>query len=201
MQSRIYDFEPQALAQLETAMWRAYYDKRVLALFKLSLHMLQEQLGFSLPQALVGAYRLTAAAFVFKRGKKRADYVKALRWLVPFYKKAQQVHNGQWQAEEVARLELEWWIIHRHEFGPGNTAKLESGLAQLASQLYHIPVRNLQNYGEYRAQAMLISDGINQRKNNGEVFEPNWKGIETALYQSFSSLSQQIQAKMAEKSA
>lgn len=201
MQSRIYDFEAQALAQLETAMWRAYYDKRVVALFKLSLHMLQEQLGFNLAQALVGAYRLTAAAFVFKRGRKRADYEKALRWLVPFYRKAQQVHNGQWQPEEVARLELEWWIIHRHEFGLGNTSRLETSLAQLAGQLYHIPAKNLQKYGEHRAQAMLISDEINQRKSRGEVFEPNWKSIESALYQAFSSLSQQIQTKMAEKSA
>lgn len=41
MKNRIYDFDPAVLAKMETEMWRAYYDKRVLLLFRLSLKLLQ----------------------------------------------------------------------------------------------------------------------------------------------------------------
>lgn len=136
---------------------------------------------------------------MFKRGRVCSDYEKALKWLIPFYQTAQKLLNGRWQPEAVARCELEWWITHRHAFGPGNTAKLEKELAELAGMLYHIAAENLTEYAEHRALAMLISDDINERKRKGEIFSPDWAAIEAALYKSFSSLSAQIQEKISVK--
>jgi hypothetical protein len=166
-QARIYDFDPAQLAQIETDMWRAYYDRRPLALFRLSVNLVQEQLAFNLPQAIYNAYRLTRAAFVFKRGKVRQDYLLALPWLVAFYRATQRRLNGQWDPQKVAELELEWWIIHRHDFGPGNMEKLEQAVAELNAALYHLPVAELNDYASHRAQAMLYSDAAVQAREKG----------------------------------
>ncbi len=188
-QTRIYDFDPTQLAATETAMWRAYYDRRVLALFRLSVRLLQEQLTFSLPMALYNAYRLTRAAFVFKRGRGREDYRKALGWLVPFYRSAYRHLDARWNPELVADLELEWWIIHRHDFGPGQTAKLEHSLADLCAALYYIPIEELADYARHRAQAMILSDTLVQAREKGLAVEPDWLAIHTKLELSYTALS------------
>jgi hypothetical protein len=198
MKARIYDFDPAELADIETEMWRAYYDKRVVALFRLSLRLLREQLGFDHLQTLVGSYRLTVAAFVFKRGKTRADYRKALRWLIPFYRDACERLNGKWSPQKVAELELEWWIIHRHDFGHGNTDKLETALAELCGTLYNLPVAQLTEYAHHRAAAMLISDEGLRRKERGEPGGADWAGIRAELLACFSSLHGKLEAKRTE---
>jgi hypothetical protein len=195
MKAREYKFDPVVLADLETEMWRAYYDKQVLALFRLSLRVMREQLTSNPLQTLIGSYRLTAAAFVFKRGKERADYRKALRWLVPFYRAVGERRNGNWSSETVADLELEWWIIHRHAFGPGNTAKLETALAEYCALLYNLPVEEVAEYAFHRAVAMLISDEGLHRKRRGEPGASDWEAIRAELLKSYSSLHEKLKVR------
>ncbi len=187
--ARIYDFEPLQVAATETAMWEAYYDRRPLKLFRLSLQLLREQMAFGPPSGLLNGYRLTKAAFVFKRGRERADYNKALPWLRAFYRSLHNRVNGQWDPVAVAALELEWWIIHRHDFGPGQTSKLEKSLCLLCATLYHVPENELDKYAEHRAIAMLLTDAGNQARVPGEPGGPDWPQIQTHLEKSYAALS------------
>ena len=191
-QAKIYDFIPAQLAQTETDMWRAYYDRRPWRLFRLSLQLLQEQLAFGLPVALLNGYRMTVAAFVFKRGKQREDYRKALHWLRAFYGSVQKRLSGKWNPHEVAELELEWWIVHRHDFGPNQTAALEKALSELCSMVYHVPEAELEDYAHHRAVAMLISDANNQARAKGLPEAPNWTGVQEELELSYAALNQRL---------
>ena len=190
--TRIYDFEPFQLAQTETAMWRAYYDRRPAALFRLSLQLLREQLAFSSFLALLNSYRLTRAAFVFKRGRRREDYQQALRWLVPFYRSAHRRLAAQWSPQTVAVLELEWWIIHRHDFGPEQTDRLELALAQLCAAVYHLPTPDLTEYARHRVEAILLTDEGVRARERGLPVEPNWLTIRQALENSYAALRDRL---------
>ncbi|HET6813810.1 MAG TPA: hypothetical protein VFJ69_07355, partial [Actinomycetota bacterium] len=52
--------------------------------------------------------------------------------------------------DEVARLELEWWIVHREvdDHPPGD---LEAALAALAAELYQVPAERLRAHASRRA--------------------------------------------------
>ena len=190
--ARIFDFEPDKLARTETAMWQAYYDRRPAKLFRLSVRLLQEQLGYGRARALYNAYRLTRAAFAFKVGRSRLDYEKALRWLVPFYQETHRLVKARWNPQEVAESELEWWIIHRHDFQPGQTASLEKALAKLCGLVYHLPESELSNYAHYRAEAMLLTDEGVRARENGENFKPQWSAIRAYLEKSYRDLSERL---------
>lgn len=190
--ARIFDFEPDRLARTETAMWQAYYDRRPAKLFSLSVRLLQEQLGFSPAQALFNAYRLTRAAFAFKRGRSRPEYERALRWLVPFYRITHERLNARWNPQEVAESELEWWIIHRHDFEPGQTANLEKALAKLCAMVYHLPEAELADFAYYRAEAMLLTDQGVRAREKGETVTPEWLAIRELLEKSYRSLSDRL---------
>ena len=78
-------FDPQTVANLETDMWRAYYEKRQLALFLQLGQLLRAQFHMPLFRSNLTAYSAALAAFVFKDGGNRADYERALPYLEDFY--------------------------------------------------------------------------------------------------------------------
>src|SRR6185369_3443650 len=71
-------FDPDEVARLETAMWRSYYEKQRLQLFNQLSELLRTQYHMPLVRSKEVAYYAANAAFVFKSGKQRADYEKAL---------------------------------------------------------------------------------------------------------------------------
>ena len=72
------EFDPDEVSRLETAMWRSYYDKQRLRLFNELSELLRTQYHMPLIRSNSTAYDAANAAFVFKQGKQRADYEKAL---------------------------------------------------------------------------------------------------------------------------
>jgi hypothetical protein len=131
------------------------------------------------------AYYAADAAFVFKKGKQRSDYEKALPALVKFYQSVRQLSDIPFDVDRVARLELEWWIIHREraKHPPGD---LERALADLQAEIYRIPVERLMEHGKLRAEAMTIRD---TRAEAGGVTEADWARIDQLLHQSWHSLA------------
>ena len=134
------------------------------------------------------AYYAANAAFVFKQGKQRADYEKALPDLVKFYSVIRQMSDISFDVDRTARLELEWWIIHRQraQHAPGD---LEKALADLQAEIYHVPVDRLMEHGRLRAEAMTIRD---TKAENGGVTEADWARINDLLKQSWRSLANAV---------
>ena len=169
-------------------MWRSYYDKNEVRLFWQMAELLRKQYNMPLIRSNRVAYYAAKAAFVFKRGKERSDYEKALPDLITFYKAVREVSDLPFDVDRVAKLELEWWIIHRQrkQHAEGDLAR---SLAELQAEIYHVPVEKLMEHGRLRAEAMTMRD---DKAEAGGVTEADWAKIEELLRGSWRSLSQAV---------
>jgi len=188
--AHLKDFDPDEVARLETAMWRSYYDKQRVRLFNQLSELLRTQYNMPLIRSNRVAYYAANAAFVFKNGKQRSDYEKALPDLVKIYQSIRVMSDLPFDVDRAARLELEWWIIHR-ERTKYQPADLERALAMLQAEIYRLPVERLMEHGRLRAEAMTIRDS---KAEAGKVTEADWAKIDELLHQSWRSLSQAVKS-------
>jgi hypothetical protein len=184
------EFDPDEVARLETAMWRSYYDKQRLRLFNELSELLRTQYHMRLIRSNQVAYYAANAAFVFKQGKARGDYEKALPDLLKFYSEIRKLSDIPFDVDRAARLELEWWIIHRQraQHAPGD---LDKALAELQAEIYQVAVERLMEHGRLRAEAMTIRD---TKAANGGVTEADWSRIDDLLKQSWLSLAKTVRS-------
>jgi len=182
--SRMRGFDPNEVARLETAMWRSYYDKQQLRLYNQMTELLRSQYNLPFIRSNTVAYQAARAAFVFKGGRNRQEYEKALPYLVSFYTAIHKVSDIPFDVDRAARLELEWWIIHRerNKHQPGDLAH---ALADLSSELYQMPVERFSEHAQLRAEAMTIRD---VKADAGAVSEADWAKIDELLHASWRSL-------------
>lgn len=183
-QHSLKDFDPKVVARLETDMWRSYYAKERVKLFRQLAELMRSQYGMPFATSNAVAYQAAQAAFVFKEGKKREDYEKALPALVKFY---QAIHDGadvNFDVEKAAKLELEWWIIHRQR-NKYSLEDLNKSLAELPAEVYRVSADRLMEHARLRQEAMTIRD---KRAEAGGVSEADWKKIEELLLASWQSL-------------
>ena len=188
--TRMREFDPDEVARLETAMWRSYYEKRRVQLFNQLAELLRTQYRMSQLRSNQVAYYGANAAFVFKQGQQRSDYEKALPDLVNFYAAIRKMSDIPFDVDRAARLELEWWIIHRQraQRPPGD---LDRALAELQAEIYHVPVDRVLEHGRLRAEAMTIRD---TKAENGGVMEADWARINELLKESWRSLAKAVKS-------
>ena len=162
------------VARLETAMWRSYYEKQQVRLFNQLAELLRKQYNMPLVRSNRVAYHAAKAAFIFKDGKQRSDYERALPNLVDFYRSVRDVSDTPFDVNRAARLELEWWIIHR-ERAKHFEEDLDRALAELQAEIYHVPVEKVMDHARLRAEAMRIRDTkrrpVESRKQTGRKSE------------------------------
>ena len=186
--TKMREFDPDEVARLEGAMWRSYYEQQRLTLFNQLAELLRTQYHMTPLRSNQVAYYGANAAFVFKQGRQRSDYEKALPDLLKFYGAVRQLSDIPFDVDRAARLELEWWIIHRQrsQHVPG---ELEKALADLQAELYHVPVDRLMEHGRLRAEAMTIRD---TKAESGAVTEADWARISELLRESWRSLAKAV---------
>jgi hypothetical protein len=177
-------FDADEVARLDTAMWRSYYGRQRVRLFKELGELLENQFHFPFWRRQAVAYNAAKAAFIFKDGKTRGDYEKALPDLRKFFAEIHDVSTTDFNVDDAALTELEWWIVHRQrrEHAPGD---LSRALAEAASVVYGVPAEKLAEYGDLRAAAMEIRD--NGAAGAG-VTEDDWQRIDDLLHRSWASL-------------
>ena len=182
------EFDPDEVARLETAMWRSYYEKERLRLFNQMTELLRTQYHITPVKSNLVAYYAANAAFVFKEGKQRSDYEKALPDLIKFYNFVHNMSDIDFDVNKASKLELEWWIIHRQraQHAPGD---LDRALAELQAELYRVPVERVMEHGRLRAEAMTIRD---TKAETTGVTEEDWAKINELLRQSWRSLAQAV---------
>ena len=187
-QTNLREFDAKEVARLETAMWRSYYNKERAKLFGQLTELLRQQYRLPLWRSNAVAYQAAKAAFVFKGGHGRSDYEKALPNLMNYYRAIRQVSDIPFDVDRVAKLELEWWIIHR-ERNQYAREDLDRSLAELPAALYQMPVEKFAEHARLRAEAMLIRD---QKAEQGNVTEADWQRIDELLQASWQSLHQAV---------
>jgi hypothetical protein len=188
--AHLREFDADEVARLETAMWRSYYERQRLRLFNQLSELLRTQYNMPLVRSNQVAYYAANAAFVFKKGNQRADYEKALPDLIKFYQALRKLSDIPFDPDRAARLELEWWIIHR-ERARHSPGELDLALAELQAEIYRVPIERLLEHGRLRAEAMTIRD---TKAEAGGVSEADWAQIDKLLHESWRSLSTAVKA-------
>jgi hypothetical protein len=191
--THLREFDSDEVARLETAMWRSYYEKEQVRLFNQLTELLRTQYHMPLVRSNQVAYYAANAAFVFKQGSSRKDYEKALPDLVKFYGEIRKLSDISFNVDRVARLELEWWIIHRQR-AQHKPADLQKALAELQAEIYQVPLERVMEHGRLRAEAMTIRD---TRAEAGGVSEADWTAINELLKQSWQSLAKAVKSDVA----
>lgn len=183
-QTKMRQFDANDVARLETAMWRSYYSRQRVKLFNEASELLRTQYRLPFFRSNTVAFRAAKAAFVFKDGHNRAEYERALPDLIKFYAWIREVSDTPFDIDRAAKLELEWWIIHREraQHAPGD---LDRALAELQAEIFQIPADRLMEHARLRAEAMKIRD---EKAAAGGVTEEDWRKIEELLRASWSSL-------------
>lgn len=197
----IRQFDPAAVARLETAMWRSYYDKNPVLLFWQLAKGLREQFHAPFWRSFGLAFQATNAAFVFKQGQSQTDYRQALPTLVDYYQSIQELCSESFNVQRVAALELNWWIVHRQR-DRYSYADLADALAQTSAALYNRPASAFIPYAQTRADAMRLCDEAQSVRRRGGfagqhptgATEADWQRIERVLNQAWGKLHKIVQA-------
>jgi hypothetical protein len=178
------DFQPDEVGRLETAMWRSYYDRAELRLFRDLGTLLEQQYRLPLLRSHLAAFHAGRAAVVFQRGRSRVDYERALPDLEAFYSIIGKSSVQRFNVQRAARLELEWWIVHRERasHAPGDLAR---SLADLQAELYQASPSAFADHARERAAAMLRRD---EKAEHGNLTAEDWKEIEEQLRTSWALL-------------
>jgi hypothetical protein len=184
-------FDADEVARLDTAMWRSYYSRERVKLYSQLTELLEKQYKLNFWRRQLMAYRAARATFIFKDGKSRADYEKALPDLEKFYGEIRAVSTTDFDAKRAAKLELEWWIVHR-ERAKYREGDLANALAATASAVYNQPQEVFLEHGRRRAEAMKIRDASAEA---GGVTEENWQKIDELLHESWRSLHTAVNTK------
>jgi hypothetical protein len=187
--AHLREFDADNVARLETAMWRSYYDKQRVKLFRELAELLRSQYNMPFVRSNKVAYHAANAAVVFQRGKQRSHYEKALPDLVKFYQSIREMSDIPFDVDKVSKLELEWWIIHRQraQHQPGD---LQKALAELQAAIFGMPAEKFMGHGRLRAEAMSIRD---TKAEQGGVSEADWAKIDQLLHESWRSLHAVVQ--------
>ena len=130
------------------------------------------------------AFHAAHAAATFQRGHSRADYDKTLPDLVAFYTAIRRVSIEPFDVDRAARLELDWWIVHRERAAHARD-DLDRGLALLQAELYRLPPDRLMEHARLRAEAMLLRD---RAADSGAAAASSWDEIDRLLRGSWQSL-------------
>jgi hypothetical protein len=165
-------------------MWRSYYDRKPVKLFLELAEMLRTQYKFPWLRSHLGAYYAAKAAFDFKDGKQRSDYEKALPALVSYFEAIRRTGNIEFDVPYAAKVELEWWIVHRERERYGKEA-LDKACADAAAAIYLVSPDSTLEHGRLRADAMVIRD---VQAAAGGVSEENWGQIDNLLQGCYRSL-------------
>jgi hypothetical protein len=152
-------FEPVTLARLESAAWIGYYRREWFRVLAASVGLVRCGFAMSWPKTLRGAWLVLRANQVWAPYPDN-DPDGARRLMGKFYALAGGGTDTTFDPHEAARLEVEWWRVHRalQHGGAGDTAELGTAVAALYAYTYDRPIDDVRDSGALRAEAMRICD-------------------------------------------
>jgi hypothetical protein len=172
-QADLTGFDAAAMARLETAMWRDYYEKRYVALFRDLYNVGRNEYGFSPLDSVELAFTATRAAMTFQPSTSRAQAEEALPFLDSFFAILAQASKRPIEVEDVARTELAWWQARREAVPADQYGPI---IARVATILYGVDGEDVRRFGMLRAEAMAYRDA-----RGADITEADWARISERL--------------------
>jgi hypothetical protein len=153
-------FDPRRVARLEAATWTAYYRRQWLKVLRNAVSLTRHTFGWSWPSSFYGAW-LAMRAIRLWSPRPDNDPEGARRAMKRFYRLVARHHDEPFDSAEAARLEVDWWRIHREvQYGEthDDDGPLVDALARLYAYVYGVPESAVRVAAEQRALAMGYSD-------------------------------------------
>ncbi|MGO9750573.1 MAG: hypothetical protein ACLP8S_11275 [Solirubrobacteraceae bacterium] len=167
-------FDPRLVGTLECAVWVAYYRREWLRFLRGALSLTRHTFGLPWPSTVYGAWLVLRANQLWAPFPDN-DPDGARRAMERFYALVKRRHRERFDPAEAARLEVEWWRVHReHQHTdepatPNNPTDqdavihaderpLVEALAALYSYAYQVPAADVRVAAEQRVLAMRYSD-------------------------------------------
>jgi hypothetical protein len=157
--SPLRSFDPVLVGRLECALWMAYYRRRWPQFLVLSVRVVHAAFRMSWTRTLHGAWLVLRANQLWASADNDTD--GARRCMRRFYALLRLSHGEPANPARAARLEVEWWRVHRaHQRGEldGDVSPLVSALSRLYAEVYGRPQSELRAAALHRARAMDVSD-------------------------------------------
>lgn len=190
-------FNPDKVAYYEKAGWEAYYDKDWGRVLWLMVQLNREEFGMPLTTAMAAALDIVRASLAFKPVDN--DVPKATEFLCRYFEKVRRSANVRTDAQTLARLEMDYWVIHRQlaiermknpeADTPGSLdhiVPMVEALTNLHAALFDAPPTSIRRSAEYRALAAKTVDRITGRYST-DVAE-DWRQIELYLQQAYGAV-------------
>ncbi len=160
-------FEPLRVGRLECDAWVAYYRRRWAHFLAAAVALTRETFGLGWPETIRGAWLVLRANQLWAPLTGN-DPDAARDCMRRFYELVARRHGESFDTAEAARLEVEWWRIHR-ELGVRRSDTQDGGLdagerelseaiAALYSHVYGVPAEAVREAAESRTIAMRHSD-------------------------------------------
>jgi hypothetical protein len=152
-------FDPRAVGRLEAAAWVAYYRREWLKFLRAAIALTHRAFGLSWGSTLWGAWLVLRANQLWAPFPDN-DPDGARRAMERFYRLVKRRHHERFDPAIAARLEVEWWRVHReHQHADGGSDRpLVDALAALYGYVYGVAPEAVRVAAEQRALAMDHSD-------------------------------------------
>jgi hypothetical protein len=159
MKSRIdlARFDPRRVAHYEKENYVAYYRRHWLRLLVVSISMVKEAYQLSLFQAVYVAY-LVARAEMAAAPFPNNDIPRAEAYMARMYAFLKSMYNLKFDVAEAARVEVNWWVVHRRLFAQEQNQEVIDALAASMSSFFGRPPEVFMASAVERARGILYSD-------------------------------------------
>ena len=153
-------FDPRKVGRLECDAWVTYYRREWLKFLRSAISLTRHT--FALPWAAT----LYGACLVLRANQLWAPYPDndpdgARDCMRRFYSLVARRHRERFDVTEAARLEVEWWRVHRYlqrDNPDGDETELVDALAALYAHVYRVERDSVREAAQQRALAMRDSD-------------------------------------------
>lgn len=184
-------FRPDRVAYYEKAGWEAYYDRKWPRVFWLMVSLNREEFRMSFLTAVAAAMDIVRASISFAPADN--DLPKVTGHLRRYYEKARRSASIQVDAQTLARLELDYWVVHRklamqriqqpelEDIGP-----MVESLANLHAALFHSSPQAMRRSAELRALAAKTVDRITGRYSTDVAND--WRTVESYLQEAYQAV-------------
>jgi len=190
-------FNPAKVAYYEKAGWEAYYAREWFLAFQLMIQLNREQFRMPLWTAILASIDIVQASIAFAP-LEHNNVPAAKKHIQRYYEKARQSVGIEADAQTLADLEIDYWIVHRQlarerrlavENGNDaidNTAPMVESLNRLHAALFKAPPAAIRRSAELRAQAAVAVDRITGGYTADEV--EDWHEVEEKLKKAYEAL-------------
>jgi hypothetical protein len=197
MKSSPHAFNPAKVAYFEKAGWEAYYAREWFLAFQLMIQLNREQFRMPLWTAILASIDIVRASLAFAPLENN-NVPAATEYVRRYYEKARRSVGIEADAQTLADLEIDYWIVHRQlarerkqavEDGKGaidNSAPIVESLNRLHAALFKAPPAAIRRSAELRAQAAVAVDRITGKYSTDEVTD--WHEVEQKLVEAYEAL-------------